>query len=106
MVMVAWGDKWLAGKPGPPVLYRHHACGEISRVDLRRTHCGARSQLADRCRRPSPNPMALADPDAVLASPVLVGQSRIGDIRPENVDLVRLVTLDVEGPVGRRGDGP
>src|SRR5438105_9745 len=30
MVMVAWGDKWLAGKAGPPVLYRHHACGQIS----------------------------------------------------------------------------
>ena len=29
MVMVAWGDKWLAGQAGPPVLYRHHACGEI-----------------------------------------------------------------------------
>ena len=22
MVMVAWGDKWLAGEAGPPVLYR------------------------------------------------------------------------------------
>ena len=41
MVMVAWGDKWLAGEAGPPVLYRHHACGEISRVDLRCAHCGA-----------------------------------------------------------------
>ena len=30
LVMVGWGDKWLAGKAGPPVLYRHHACGEIS----------------------------------------------------------------------------
>jgi DNA-binding HxlR family transcriptional regulator len=40
MVMVAWGDKWLAGDAGPPVLYRHRACGEISRVDLRCAHCG------------------------------------------------------------------
>ena len=39
MVMVAWGDKWLAGKVGPPVLYRHHACGEISHVDLVCAHC-------------------------------------------------------------------
>jgi DNA-binding HxlR family transcriptional regulator len=36
MVMVAWGDKWLAGEAGPPVLYRHHACGQVSHVDL---HC-------------------------------------------------------------------
>ncbi|MGW6505919.1 winged helix-turn-helix transcriptional regulator, partial [Nonomuraea angiospora] len=25
MVMAGWGDKWLAGEAGPPVLYRHHA---------------------------------------------------------------------------------
>ncbi|HEX6444714.1 MAG TPA: helix-turn-helix domain-containing protein [Streptosporangiales bacterium] len=40
MVMVAWGDKWLADKAGPPVLYRHHACNQISQVDLHCTHCG------------------------------------------------------------------
>jgi DNA-binding HxlR family transcriptional regulator len=40
MVMVAWGDKWLAGEAGPPVLYRHHACGEISRAELRCAACG------------------------------------------------------------------
>jgi DNA-binding HxlR family transcriptional regulator len=40
MVMVGWGDKWLAGEAGPPVLYRHHACGEVSRVDLRCASCG------------------------------------------------------------------
>ncbi|ADJ50311.1 HxlR family transcriptional regulator [Amycolatopsis mediterranei S699] len=40
LVMTRWGDKWLAGEAGPPVLYRHHACGEISSVDLRCAHCG------------------------------------------------------------------
>ncbi|MEV6849694.1 helix-turn-helix domain-containing protein [Actinoplanes sp. NPDC051411] len=40
MVMVAWGDKWLAGEAGPPVLYRHHACGEISHVSLSCAACG------------------------------------------------------------------
>jgi len=29
MVMVRWGDRWLAGQDGPPVLYRHHACGRL-----------------------------------------------------------------------------
>jgi len=47
MVMVAWGDKWLAGEDGPPVLYRHHACGEISRVDLRCAHCGEPMHAGD-----------------------------------------------------------
>ncbi|RSM86928.1 transcriptional regulator [Kibdelosporangium aridum] len=33
LVMVRWGDRWTAGEAGPPVLYRHHACGEISHVE-------------------------------------------------------------------------
>ncbi len=40
LVMKAWGDKWLAGKAGPPVLYRHQACGEIGDVELRCNTCG------------------------------------------------------------------
>jgi DNA-binding HxlR family transcriptional regulator len=39
MVMVRWGDKWLAGEAGPPVLYRHHTCGLISHVELRCSEC-------------------------------------------------------------------
>jgi DNA-binding HxlR family transcriptional regulator len=41
MVMVKWGDRWTAGALGPPVLYRHHACGEISHVELTCSHCDA-----------------------------------------------------------------
>jgi DNA-binding HxlR family transcriptional regulator len=40
MVMVRWGDKWLSGEAGPPVYYRHHACGQISHVELRCSECG------------------------------------------------------------------
>lgn len=47
MVMVRWGDTWLATDAGPPVLYRHHACGEISSVDLRCAHCGEPMHGAD-----------------------------------------------------------
>ena len=47
MVMVGWGDKWLAGEAGPPVLYRHHACGEISSVDLRCARCGEPMHAGD-----------------------------------------------------------
>jgi DNA-binding HxlR family transcriptional regulator len=39
LVMVRWGDRWTAGAAGPPVLYRHHACGQISQVDLSCSHC-------------------------------------------------------------------
>src|SRR3979411_1149537 len=45
MVMTGWGDKWLAGEAGPPVLYRHHACGEISRGRLPCPDCRPPHQL-------------------------------------------------------------
>jgi DNA-binding HxlR family transcriptional regulator len=47
MVMAGWGDRWRAGDAGPPVLYRHHACGEISHVDLRCARCGEPMHAAD-----------------------------------------------------------
>jgi DNA-binding HxlR family transcriptional regulator len=40
MVMVAWGDKWLAGEAGPPVLYRHQGCGQIGHAELVCSACG------------------------------------------------------------------
>jgi DNA-binding HxlR family transcriptional regulator len=54
MVMAGWGDKWRAGAAGPPVLYRHHACGEISRVDLRCAHCGQPMHATDVDLLPGP----------------------------------------------------
>jgi DNA-binding HxlR family transcriptional regulator len=47
MVMAGWGDRWLAGDAGPPVLYRHQACGEVSSVDLRCAHCGEPMHAGD-----------------------------------------------------------
>ncbi|WP_152360719.1 winged helix-turn-helix transcriptional regulator [Microlunatus speluncae] len=47
LVMVRWGDRWTAGEAGPPVLYRHHACGEISHVELRCSGCGQPMRATD-----------------------------------------------------------
>lgn len=47
LVMTRWGDAWQAGTAGPPVLYRHRACGEISDVDLRCDHCGEPMHAGD-----------------------------------------------------------
>ena len=58
MVMVAWGDKWLAGAPGPPVLYRHHACGKIGSVELRCIHCGELMHAGDVDLLPGPGSAA------------------------------------------------
>jgi DNA-binding HxlR family transcriptional regulator len=58
MVMAGWGDRWQAGTAGPPVLYRHHACGEISSVDLRCNHCGEPMHAADVDALPGPGAAA------------------------------------------------
>jgi DNA-binding HxlR family transcriptional regulator len=47
LVMVRWGDRWTAGAAGPPVVYRHHACGEIAHVDLACSHCGQPMRAGD-----------------------------------------------------------
>ena len=47
MVMTAWGDRHLSGTAGPPVLYRHHACGQVASVDLRCDRCGEPMHAGD-----------------------------------------------------------
>src|ERR1700745_3900117 len=64
MVMAGWGDKWLAGEAGPPVLYRHHACGEISHVELHCSECGQPMRATDIDVLPGPG-AAPPSPDAV-----------------------------------------
>ena len=40
MAMVAWGDRWTAGDAGPPALYRHHKCGQVTHVEPHCAVCG------------------------------------------------------------------
>ena len=72
MVMVRWGDKWLAGEAGPPVLYRHHACGRISSVDLRCAHCGEPMHADDIDLLPGPG--AGVGPAAAATEPGPAGE--------------------------------
>ena len=58
MVMVAWGDRWADIGSGPPVLYRHHACGEISHVELHCAQCGAPMRADDVELLPGPGAAA------------------------------------------------
>ena len=39
LVMAVWGDDWTAGQAGPPVLYRHRNCHQVSHVELRCSAC-------------------------------------------------------------------
>ncbi|GAA4005252.1 helix-turn-helix domain-containing protein [Allokutzneria multivorans] len=47
MVMVRWGDRWTAGEAGPPVLYRHRACGQIAHVEPCCSACGEPMHATD-----------------------------------------------------------
>ncbi|MDP9847098.1 winged helix-turn-helix transcriptional regulator [Streptosporangium lutulentum] len=62
LVMVRWGDRWTAGETGPPVLYRHHACGEISHVELHCSVCDLPMRATDVDVLPGPGAEAEAAP--------------------------------------------
>ncbi|MFI5911549.1 winged helix-turn-helix transcriptional regulator [Dactylosporangium sp. NPDC051541] len=47
LVMVRWGDRWTAGEAGPPVLYRHHTCGQIAHVELHCSQCHTPMRATD-----------------------------------------------------------
>ena len=62
LVMVRWGDRWTAGEAGPPVLYRHHACGEISHVELHCSRCDRPMHATDIDVLPGPEPPSSPSP--------------------------------------------
>jgi DNA-binding HxlR family transcriptional regulator len=40
VTLMQWGDKHLAGPEGPPILLRHHDCGEVAETYVACGHCG------------------------------------------------------------------
>lgn len=54
MAMVAWGDRWTAGDAGPPILYRHRACGEVTHVVPHCAVCGEEMHAGDVDIEPGP----------------------------------------------------
>jgi DNA-binding HxlR family transcriptional regulator len=40
VALMQWGDEHLAGSEGPPIVLRHHACGELADPHLTCRHCG------------------------------------------------------------------
>jgi DNA-binding HxlR family transcriptional regulator len=40
LAITAWGDRWTAAKAGPPVLVRHHHCGQLTHAEIRCARCG------------------------------------------------------------------
>jgi DNA-binding HxlR family transcriptional regulator len=54
LAITAWGDRWTAGDAGPPVLYRHRACGQITHVEPRCAACGEPLHATDVDVEPGP----------------------------------------------------
>ncbi len=54
MAMVAWGDRWTAGDAGPPILYRHKSCGQITHVEPHCAACGEELHSGDVDVEPGP----------------------------------------------------
>ena len=53
-MLMRWGDKYLAGPEGPPIVLRHDACGEIANPTLVCEKCG--TQITPRNVTPEPGP--------------------------------------------------
>lgn len=47
LVMRRWGDRWLAGEDGPPVLHRHRDCGELCHAEVHCSECGAEMDASE-----------------------------------------------------------
>ena len=60
VALIGWGDKYLAGPEGPPVLILHKECG--GRVNDRRIceRCGAQLEVRDAYAVPGPGAKAQA----------------------------------------------
>jgi DNA-binding HxlR family transcriptional regulator len=40
VVLMRWGDEYLPHPDGPPIVLRHHTCGQFADPRLTCTHCG------------------------------------------------------------------
>ena len=54
--LLAWGDRWIAGDAGPPMLLRHDRCGELATPVVSCSCCG--QPLAPAEVTPEPGPGA------------------------------------------------
>ena len=54
VAMLGWGDRWAAGKDGPPLVLVHRTCGKPATPTLRCSECG--EELRPHDVRPQPVP--------------------------------------------------
>ena len=52
--MIAWGDRWLSGDEGPPIVLHHKPCGHDTTPQVVCSECKAPIQARDMRPRPGP----------------------------------------------------
>jgi DNA-binding HxlR family transcriptional regulator len=52
--IVRWGDRWLAGDDGPPLLLHHTACDHDTQAEVVCSHCGEPLDVREVRGRPGP----------------------------------------------------
>ncbi|MET0136581.1 MAG: helix-turn-helix domain-containing protein [Kibdelosporangium sp.] len=55
VVLMRWGDKYLAGPEGPPILLRHQDCGEVAESYLACRGCGGEITVDQVSPEPGPS---------------------------------------------------
>ena len=40
LTIIAWGDRWESGAEGPPLLFRHEECGQVTHAIAACSECG------------------------------------------------------------------
>jgi DNA-binding HxlR family transcriptional regulator len=54
IAIAGWGDRWMAGDEGPPLVYRHRGCGRLARPALHCPECGETVGARDITPLPGP----------------------------------------------------
>jgi DNA-binding HxlR family transcriptional regulator len=52
--LIQWGDEWAAGPAGPPVVFRHESCGQVTKPMLTCPQCGGEVSAANTHSEPGP----------------------------------------------------
>jgi DNA-binding HxlR family transcriptional regulator len=75
LAMFRWGDRWLAGDDGAPIVFVHRACGHDARARTTCAHCGEPIGARDIEPRIGPGLLA-ASARAQAAAPRAVQRKR------------------------------
>ncbi|MFJ4658930.1 winged helix-turn-helix transcriptional regulator [Nocardia sp. NPDC088792] len=52
--MTTWGDRWLAGEAGPPIIGHHETCGHDGQAEVVCSHCKQPLEAGTVTPRPGP----------------------------------------------------